>query len=444
VRQSLDSAGFSLGLAVLFTCTAAIAGVREAKAADLNWKGYAWNVTNGGMAGVANGSPANVSVDADGYLHLRVQKNGSTWTAAEIFTTNKLGFGSYQWQLDGPIDTMDKNVVLGLFPYGPAAGIGEDGTNEIDIEYSRWGQANGPNGDWTNYPASGSTIGELSYTFSLSGGTLSTSRFIWTKSSIEDFLLGGLQPVTSTAQLIKTWKYAPQNPSTNIPQQALPLGINLWCFDVPSDGKNVEIVIRDFQFVAEGAGVGGTGGTGGNPAGGRANTTGGAGSNGGTAAQAGASPAGGGGAVGGARPAGGTSSRGGTSNGGAASGGRAPSTGGTVTAAGMSSSGGVTSSSGGVTSSSGGVTSSSGGVTSSSGGVTSSSGGVTSSSGGQGAAASSAGEHSASGAGGLPVSPEPTGCSIRGTSAVTSGREWAWLSVLSLVVGRRLRRRGRR
>ncbi|HVX96889.1 MAG TPA: EamA family transporter, partial [Polyangia bacterium] len=30
-------------------------------------------------------------------------------------------------------------VVVGLFPYGPAAGIGADGTNEIDIEYSRWG-----------------------------------------------------------------------------------------------------------------------------------------------------------------------------------------------------------------------------------------------------------------------------------------------------------------
>ena len=235
---------------------------RFARAAEIVWKGYTWSVTNGGMAGVAEGSTANVSIDASGNLHLKIQKNGDTWTAAEIFTTARLGFGTYQWQIDGAIDKLDKNVVLGLFPYGPAAGIGSDGTNEIDIEYSRWGNANGPNGDWTNYPASGSIIGELSYTFSLDGGTLSTSRFIWTKDSIEDFLFAGLQPPSSTASSLESWQYAPANPSTNIPQQALPLGMNLWCFAIPADGKNVEIVVRDFQFVPEGAGTGGAGGAG--------------------------------------------------------------------------------------------------------------------------------------------------------------------------------------
>src|SRR6188768_1721178 len=259
---------------------------RLASAAELDWKGYTWSVTNGGMAGVAEGRPANVSVDASGYLHLKIQKNGDTWTAAEIFTTTRLGFGTYQWQIDGPIDTFDKNVVLGLFPYGPAAGVGDDGTNEIDIEYSRWGQADGPNGDWTNYPASGSTIGELSYTFSLAGGTLSTSRLIWTKTSIEDFLLAGLQPPSSTTSLIKSWKYSPANATTNIPQQALPLGMNLWCFDIPSDGKNVEIVVRDFQFIPEGTsngGAGGGSGSNGGGAGGNFGSNGGAGAGGSSA-----------------------------------------------------------------------------------------------------------------------------------------------------------------
>jgi len=119
----------------------------SAQAADLQWAGRAWKVTSGGMAGVADGSPNNVSVDQNGYLHLKITNNGGTWTAAEIFSTDKLGFGTYQWQVDAPIDRFDKNVVLGLFPYGPAAGIGADGTNEIDIEYSRWDRADGPNGD---------------------------------------------------------------------------------------------------------------------------------------------------------------------------------------------------------------------------------------------------------------------------------------------------------
>jgi hypothetical protein len=37
-----------------------------AHAAPFVWKGHTWNVTSGGMAGVAEGSPSNVSVDTDG------------------------------------------------------------------------------------------------------------------------------------------------------------------------------------------------------------------------------------------------------------------------------------------------------------------------------------------------------------------------------------------
>jgi hypothetical protein len=229
-----------------------VTAVRVASAAPFAWKGHTWNVTSGAMVGVAMGSPANVSVDASGYLHLTIVNSGGTWTASELFTTDDLGFGTYQWQVDGPIDVYDKNVVLGLFPYGPAAGIGKDGTNEIDIEFSRWGQANGPNADWTDYPSTGTIQGELSFSFSLGGGTLSTSRFVWTSTSITDFLMTGLVPVGSTANLVKSWTYAPPNPTTNIPQQAMPLGINLWCYAIPSDGKDQEVVIRDFAFVQEG------------------------------------------------------------------------------------------------------------------------------------------------------------------------------------------------
>src|SRR4051812_20430543 len=81
----------SIGFGVVLASTVFLAGPRQAKAADLTWKGLDWNITNGGMAGVAQGSPDNVSVDANGYLHLKIVKNGSTWTAAELFTTTHLG-----------------------------------------------------------------------------------------------------------------------------------------------------------------------------------------------------------------------------------------------------------------------------------------------------------------------------------------------------------------
>ena len=69
---------------------------------------------------------------------------------------------------------------------------------------------------------------------------------------IEDFLMTGIQTVGSTTGLVKSWTYAPANAMVDIPQQAMPLGINLSCFAIPSDAKDEEVVIRDFEFVPEG------------------------------------------------------------------------------------------------------------------------------------------------------------------------------------------------
>jgi len=337
-----------------------------AKAATISWKGHTWQVTSGGMAGVCQGDPKNVTVDSDGFLHLRIANSGGAWTSSELFTTDRLGPGTYQWQVDGPIDTLDKNVVVGLFPYGPAAGIGTDGTNEIDIEYSRWGQADGPNGDWTDYPASGTTIGELSYTFSLGGTTLSTSRFTWSSSSIISELLNGLQPVGGATGLIKSWTYAPPMPTVNIPQQPLPLGMNLWCFDAPpSNSKPVEVVIRDFVFVPAG-GTAGAGGAGG--AGGRSGSAGGSRGDGGAGAATGVG--------------GGTAASGGRAGGSAGAGGPSPGTGGGAAGAGSGGAGGAMGASGGGTASGGQSVGTDAGVPS--GGTVGSTGGASQGGGGAG------------------------------------------------------------
>ena len=289
-----------------------LAFAASASAAPIQWKGYDWNVTDGGMAGVAEGKPGNVSIDTSGALHLNVKNNAGVWTASELFTSQKLGFGSYQWLIEGPVDTFDKQIVLGLFPYGPVAGIGSDGTNEIDIEWARWGQASGVNVGFTDYPASGSVVGTKSFQASLGGSTLSTARFTWSSQYIESAVLKGHQAMTSETGLLAKWKYSPTNATTNIPQQALPLGINLWCFDAPpSDGRDVEIVLRDFQFVKEGdplpsGGAGGatSGGAGGATSGGAGGATSGGAASGGAggATSTGSSGAATGGTGSGGRP----------------------------------------------------------------------------------------------------------------------------------------------
>jgi MYXO-CTERM domain-containing protein len=265
--------GVSLGVAATLRLASA------AHAATIDWRGHEWNVTGGGMAGVCRGDAANVSVDASGHLHMRIANNGGTWTAAEIFSTDKIGFGTYQWQIEGPTDELDKNVVVGLFPYGPAGGLGSSGNNEIDIEFARWGNDAWPNGNYTVWPPSGSTTASHTFAFSLDGGTSITTRFTWSSTKIDFATLSGFVAVDASSGLVDSWTFAPADPSSRITQEAMPLGMNLWCFEnPPSDGQDVEIVVRDFQFVPLGAtsdggaagaggaadvdGSGGSGGTG--------------------------------------------------------------------------------------------------------------------------------------------------------------------------------------
>jgi hypothetical protein len=211
------------------------------------------------MAGSNTGAAANVTMDSSGYLHLKISKSGTAWTCAEMFSADTMGFGTYRWQVDAPVDKMDKNVVLGLFPYGPEGGVGADGTNEIDIEYARWGNASWPNGNYTVYPNSGSTVGETTFDFTLSS-TYTTSWFVWTGTAIAFTSQEGFKAAGDNTGIIKSWTYAPSNPSVNIPQRAMPLGMNLWlcsgCGGVPSDGQAVDVIIRSFQFIPLGTSAG--------------------------------------------------------------------------------------------------------------------------------------------------------------------------------------------
>jgi hypothetical protein len=320
-----------------------------AHAATIDWRGHTWNVTSGGMAGVCQGNSANVSVDASGYLHMRIVNNGGVWTAAEIFSTDKIGFGSYQWQIEGPTDELDKNVVVGLFPYGPEGGLGSSGNNEIDIEFARWGNDAWPNGNYTVWPPTGSTTGSHTFDFSLDGGTSVTTRFTWSSTQIDFATLSGLVAVDASSGLIDSWTFAPSDPTRSITQEAMPLGMNLWCFDnPPSDGQDVEIIVRDFQFVpldapidGGAADAGGSGGTGGWSGSAGTDAEGGSGQAGGTggATERGGAPAGGTLGRGGA-PTSGAAGSSGSVTAGAAAGGELP-TGGTAATGGAVGQGGT-------------------------------------------------------------------------------------------------------
>lgn len=212
----------------------------------VEFAGYTWQVRDyGGGPGPNNWSPDNVFVDEAG-LHLRITSADGKWNAAEVVMTTALGFGTYNFDVAGRPDQLDKNVVLGLFNYPASSEIGPDGTNEIDIEFARWGVGKAKARlNWTVHaPVVSVKPAGQSHTSAIKEeGSVQT--FDWTADRITYSWArsGDPKPVAS-------WVYAPKSPERHIPQVPLVVHMNLWLFEgkPPSDGAPVEVVIRDFHF----------------------------------------------------------------------------------------------------------------------------------------------------------------------------------------------------
>ena len=219
------------------------------------FSGYEWEVRGKGKGGPGPNTwdDANAQVDDKGWLHLQLTKNktdaGETeWHCVELKTQQRLGLGRYQFQVIGQIDKLDRNVVLGLFMY-PTADVGKDGTNEIDIEFARWGNEMAENNaDYVVYPAMGARApgDHISFKVTLNGN-YTTHRFLWECHAVAFQSLHGHRD--DEIGEFEHWKYTPDTPRL-IPQQPTPVRINLWLFDgaAPSDNTEVEIIINQFTF----------------------------------------------------------------------------------------------------------------------------------------------------------------------------------------------------
>lgn len=219
----------------------------------IKFSGYDWYVKEGSALGPGPNewSASNVWVDSEGKLHLRISFNPTTqkWECADVWTTTNLGFGKYEWFIDGNIDQLDKNVVLGLFNY-PSGLRYPDGSNEIDIEFAKWGNESANIGNFVVWPArliSGYSKWSVSFPVSLTG-TYTTHRFNWTSGSITFQSLHGWRLDDNNLIYTKTFTPSPKKAKSYIPQQALPVHINLWLFRgaAPSNNLPVEIIIGRF------------------------------------------------------------------------------------------------------------------------------------------------------------------------------------------------------
>ncbi|WP_137936442.1 glycoside hydrolase family 16 protein [Chitinivorax sp. B] len=218
-------------------------------AKTINFSGYTWEVRNAatGGPGPNRWDENNVWVDSQGHLHLKISYRNGQWRAAELFLPQRLGFGTYQFKLIGRPDLFDDNVVLGLFNY-TRPDVGPDATNEIDIEFARWGSAANPMGNYTVYPAVAG-LRHSSRTFDVRlNGDYSTHRFNWTSRQVAYQSLHGHQD--GNLYEMSRWLFNPIDYKRLVPQKPLPVHMNLWLFQgkPPKNSKEVEIIVSEFKF----------------------------------------------------------------------------------------------------------------------------------------------------------------------------------------------------
>lgn len=135
--------------------TASAYAARPSPARSIEFSGCTWDVkSSAGKVGPGpnyfSNSPDNVWVDDAGRLHLKLTRSKGRWYAAEVVNRQSLGRGTYTWVLDSPVDSLDPNVVLGLFTWNDDPAYHH---RELDIEFARWGNAADPtNGQFVVQP----------------------------------------------------------------------------------------------------------------------------------------------------------------------------------------------------------------------------------------------------------------------------------------------------
>lgn len=219
----------------------------------LSFAGRQWRIRGyDGMPGPNQFSTKNAWVDANGALHLRIRHEGGKWTCAEVIAEGDFHFGTYEFFIEGPVDTLDPQVVLGLFTY-PRPETGKSGTHEIDIEFARWGNPAYPNLNYTVWPAKEALKSASSSTEIEFGSSRTIHRFHWTAEKIEFSSFA----VKDKAAKVANWKFAPPDAAERISQVPQQLMLNLWLVDgkPPADGQEVEIAIHRFNFKPQEKGV---------------------------------------------------------------------------------------------------------------------------------------------------------------------------------------------
>ena len=191
-------------------------------------------------------------MDGEGRLHITLQKRGVPWFSTEVVPEDALGYGDYILTTVGRLDEIDPQAVLGIFlwEYGPCWSDGYlwwNAFNEIDIEYSRWGD---PASDIAQFVAQPYDYpGNISrFDAAFGEGELTSHAMRWLADRVEYRVWRGGPDDESPANMIHSWTYT----GPHIPRPEQPrMHLNLWKLG-GTPAADQEVVFDDFTFIPAG------------------------------------------------------------------------------------------------------------------------------------------------------------------------------------------------
>lgn len=217
----------------------------------IEFSGRAWRVKGPGWYGpgpnVFSDQPECVFVDDAGRLHLAIRHLDGIWRSSEVTLVEPLGYGDHVFTTSGDLDLLDDRAVLGLFLwqyetcYDPANAWWNP-YNEIDVEVSRWGNAQAEAGQFVAQPWDWEGNLERFAVESDEGG-LASFAFNWLPDRVEFRSWRGGAGDESPETLVRAWTYVgPHLPRPDQPR----VHLNLWRMAEVQEEQ--EVVLTQFLF----------------------------------------------------------------------------------------------------------------------------------------------------------------------------------------------------
>ena len=204
----------------------------------LSWSGRSWQVKDscgvpfGPGSCAFTGDTERIWVDGEDRLHLTTAVDGDGWSCTELVGTEPLGHGDYAFTLATPAHDLDPRAVLGLFTYDLHDAAYAH--REIDVELSRWGDAEDANAQYVLQPWEAD--GHL-HRFTVGDQVPVTHAFRWGPGRID-------WRTEAEGEPLHQWSYA----AADVPPQGNEVPrLNLWLIDGRAESRGDEVVVSRFE-----------------------------------------------------------------------------------------------------------------------------------------------------------------------------------------------------